>query len=141
MHREFKAARSFVLSLEKDSDPVLSLQKFCAENRIEKGFLWGIGALSKAIFGYYRIEEDRYQTTEKDEFLEMLNCQGNISLKNSEIFLHLHVTLADVKGILCGGHLMEGSRVFAGEFFLQEIAGEPLVREKDPATGLFLWRE
>jgi predicted DNA-binding protein with PD1-like motif len=39
-----------------------------------------------------------------------------------------------------GGHLAEGTLVFAGEFTIQENrTATPLVRRMDEPTGLFLW--
>lgn len=34
---------------------------------------------------------------------------------------------------------MEGAIIFAGEAFIQELIGEPLVREFDEQTSLSLW--
>ncbi len=35
-------------------------------------------------------------------------------MKDGEIFVHAHITLADRKGRAYGGHLMPGTMVFAG---------------------------
>jgi hypothetical protein len=48
--------------------------------------------------------------------------------------------LADGKGATLGGHLAEGTVIFACEAAIQEYqSGEPLVRQLDKDTGLFLW--
>ena len=139
MEREFKNGRNFILSLAKDSDLLLEIKKFCRAKQIKTAQVFGIGALTSAAFGFYDQETKEYQKITRLEDLEILNCQGNVSLKEGEIFPHLHITLADQRGNAFGGHLLEGCRVFAGEFFVRELEGEPLIRENDPATGLFLW--
>jgi predicted DNA-binding protein with PD1-like motif len=35
---------------------------------------------------------------------------------------------------------MPGTVIFAAELCLQELEGEPLVRQHDDVTGLFLWK-
>ena len=72
--------------------------------------------------------------------MEILSLIGNISLKDDKPFVHAHITLADQEGRAWGGHLAEGTKVFAGEFVIQEYLTEkPLVRHLDEETGLFLW--
>jgi len=141
MQREFKPGRQLVLSLPKDSDPIVELREFCQKENLQTAFLWGIGALTRAVFGVYDPQSGQYHSQTREEFLEILNCTGNISLKEGKTFPHLHITLADKSGQSRGGHLMEGSRVFAGEFFLLEPSGAPLVREFDAPTGLSLWQK
>ena len=54
--------------------------------------------------------------------------------------VHAHVTLADAAGRAVGGHLAEGTPVFACEFIITEyLADQTLVRQNDPDTGLMLW--
>jgi len=72
--------------------------------------------------------------------LEIASCTGNISIKDGEIFVQAHITLADMEGKAFGGHLMPGTEIFAAEFFVQELIGQDLVRAKDEITGLPLWK-
>jgi len=71
--------------------------------------------------------------------LEIASCTGNISIKDGETFVHLHIVLAGRDGKAFGGHLMPGTRVFAAEYFIMDLAGKKLHRVKDPYTGLPLW--
>ena len=66
-------------------------------------------------------------------------CMGNISLKDGEVFVHAHITLADHEGKCHGGHLMPDTNIFAAEYYVQELVGEKLERKHDPETGLSLW--
>jgi hypothetical protein len=72
--------------------------------------------------------------------MEILSLMGNVSLKDDKPFVHAHITLADARGVAMGGHLAEGTIVFACEFMIEEyISDRALVRYFDEKTGLFLW--
>ncbi|MGR3219923.1 MAG: PPC domain-containing DNA-binding protein, partial [Candidatus Anammoxibacter sp.] len=73
--------------------------------------------------------------------LEITSCLGNISIKDNEIFAHAHITLSDHEGKAFGGHLTNGTEIFAAEFYIEELAGQDLVRKDDSQTGLSLWAE
>ena len=82
------------------------------------------------------VEKKKYDS---EGNFEIVSCSGNISLKESEIFVHAHIVLADDKSQCFGGHLMPGCILFAGEYYIQELAGGKFRRKYDPETGLALW--
>jgi uncharacterized protein len=54
--------------------------------------------------------------------------------------VHGHITRSGDDGRAVGGHLAEGTLVFACEFTIQEYRSATLlVRQMDDPTGLFLW--
>jgi uncharacterized protein len=134
-----KPGRQFLFRLPKDCDFYLELTAFCARENIRCGTLSVIGATSEATVGYYdQVKHEYFRKTFKEE-MEILSCQGNVSLKEGKPFLHLHAVLGDVKLQCFGGHVFPGSKVFAAEAHIQELTGEPLERTPDSATGLALW--
>ena len=110
----------------------------------ETGFRFGvfsiIGAVSAAAFGYYDQTKKEYQTIIRLGEFEIVTGSGNVSLKDNSPFVHAHILFADENGSSFGGHLMPGTVIFAAELCLQELEGEPLVRQHDDKTGLFLWK-
>ena len=99
-----------------------------------------IGAVSQARVGYYNQAERKYYFLDLARPLEIIALTGNISLKDGEPMVHAHVTLSDSDGRAFGGHLAEGTLVFACEFAIQEYrSATALVRQMDDPTGLFLW--
>ena len=70
---------------------------------------------------------------------EILNLNGNISLKDGEPMVHAHIILADQNGNSFGGHLEEGTKVFASEIQIEEFSKPDKNRKYDQATGLTLW--
>jgi hypothetical protein len=140
MYLNVTEARKIMGRLHKGDDLLAALTKICEEQGILLGMVKAIGAVSKARIGYYHQDTRQYEWLNLDRHLEVLVLEGNISLKDGNPFIHAHVTLADGEGRAFGGHLAEGTMVFALEFVIQELKGErSLNRQMDEETGLFLW--
>lgn len=132
----------FVGRIPHDSDLLEQINIFCLENDIRSGTVNIIGAVKQARVGYYSQDSQTYQVHEGGNLqngLEILSCTGNISIKDSKPFCHLHITLSDYEGKAFGGHLMPGTIVYAGEFYIQKLKGDDLVRSVDNTTKLPLW--
>lgn len=126
--------------LAKGDDLLQSLEKFCQEQNITLGEVRALGAVTRARVGFYNQEERKYYFLDLEQPLEILALVGNISLKDGQPMVHAHVTLADAAGRAWGGHLAEGTPVFACEFAIHEyLADQALARQNDAETGLMLW--
>lgn len=125
-----------------NSDILTALSEFCVQHRIQTGWIQLIGALKRAELSYYDQSTHEYQSRVFEGAYEIVSGSGNISLKDGQPFVHLHVTLSDEEFRCFGGHLMPGgSEVFACEFILWPFQGlQPLHRQLDTTTGLSLWR-
>lgn len=141
MYIEPEYGRAFIGRFESGKDLLEELNAFCKKENIRLGVFNLIGAVRNAKLGYYDQEKKQYTgCVELNKKLEIASCTGNISIKDGEIFVHAHITLADMEGKAFGGHLMPGTEIFAAEFFVQELIGQDLVRAKDEITGLPLWK-
>jgi len=141
MHVEPKPGRTFIGRFEAGEDLLAELNGFCKQNNIRLGVFNLIGAVRNAKLGYYDQEKKSYTgCVELNKKLEISSCIGNVSIKDGEIMVHAHITLADMNGSAFGGHLMPGTEIFAAEFFIQELTETELVRGKDERTGLPLWQ-
>ena len=132
--------RKIMGRLAKGEDLLAALSKVAREHSITLGKVQAIGAVSQARVGYYHQTERQYYFLDLVRPLEIASLIGNISVKDGEPMVHAHVTLSDGDGRAFGGHLAEGTLVFACEFAIQEYqSATPLVRQMDDPTGLFLW--
>jgi hypothetical protein len=120
-------------------DILAGLDNICREHEITCGWLYAIGAVQKARLGFYDQARRKYAFQELNKPLEITMLTGNVSLKEGRPMVHAHATLADENGACYGGHLGEGTIVFACEFKLQVLEGSVLKREYDEETGLALW--
>lgn len=126
--------------LAKGDDLLAALEQCCRTNGITLGEVRALGAVSQARVGYYDQAQQQYMYLELPQPLEILALVGNISLRDGQAMVHAHVTLGDAQGHAFGGHLAEGTVVFACEFMMQEyLADAALERRLDRETGLFLW--
>ncbi|MGC8872831.1 MAG: PPC domain-containing DNA-binding protein [Chloroflexia bacterium] len=136
--REFRSGRTFLGRLPEGEEVGQALAEFCREQKVQAGWLSAIGTVRRAVLGYFDQEERTYRRIEVDEPMEIVSCQGNVSLRDGEPFVHLHVVLSGNDGRAIAGHLFEGI-IFVGEFWLQECIGPALERRADAASGLALW--
>lgn len=111
----------------------------CRAAGINLGRIEALGAVQKARLGYYNQTSREYEFLELDRHIEIANLVGNVSLAGGEPMVHAHVTLSDDEGRAYGGHLVQGTVIFACEFIIQELDGEALHRGPDKQTGLPLW--
>ncbi len=125
--------------IKKGSDLILELTKICEENNIINGIIEGIGALEYVTIGYYDQKNKEYIINKIDKPMEVLCLKGNVSLKADKPMVHAHIVLGDKKGEVFGGHLFEGSSVFAFEYYIISLGKGFFRRKLDPETGLYLW--
>ena len=135
----FKKGRSFLKRLPTDGDLLEEITSFVKEKEIENGIIKAIGAVSEAKIGYYNQEEGIYEYTKFNQHLEIVSLIGNISLLDGKPMVHAHIALADEEGKTFGGHLAEGTKIFATELYIEELKGDKKIRKNDPKTGLTLW--
>lgn len=132
--------RKIIGRLAKGEDLLAALEDCARKHGITLGEVQAIGAVSQARVGYYNQEERKYQYLDFINPREILSLTGNISLKDGNPMVHAHITLSGEDGKAVGGHLAEGTLVFACEFAIQEYqSATRLVRQMDDPTGLFLW--
>ncbi len=136
-----QSKRTFIGQLPTGADLYESISKICIEEDIKVGKVTALGAVSQAAVAYYNQKKKRYKPVKFKKHLEILNCTGNVSLKDGKPFVHVHATFADNKGKVFGGHLTPGTIVFACEVTIDEYDGTTLTRKLDKKTGLNLWQE
>ena len=134
-----KTRRKIIGKLDYNCDLLEELTKICNDKSITLGRVEAIGAVRKARIGFYDQKEHVYEPLVIDHPMEITALVGNISLKERKPMVHAHVTLADEKGNVCGGHLIPGTVVFACEFYIEAFYGPALERVSDQQTGLPLW--
>lgn len=119
-----------------------SLSNFAAQHDIQSGWVRGIGAFERvALTQYDQVEKNYLPGRVFEGAMEILNLGGNLSLRDDEVFPHIHVSLSretDNGVEVLGGHLVEGV-VFACELYIQAFDDISLERCEDEDTGLALW--
>ena len=137
--REIIPAKTYIHRVTHNADLLEELTSLCIQNNITLGRIEGLGAVQKAGLSYYNQDKKVYEFFEINQHLEITCLIGNVSLKDGNPLVHVHITLADNRGNAFGGHLARGTIVFACEVSIQAFEGDKLIRVFDNTTGLPLW--
>ncbi len=135
----FRPEKFFFERLPHDADLFTSIRDIFRRNNGRMGFFTAVGAVKKAHIAFYDQEKKEYLDSFIDDPAEILSCVGNISETDGEVSVHAHITLGYHDMSTRGGHLLEGTTVFACELFGVVLEGDVLHRKFDDITGLKLW--
>ena len=132
-----KFGNKWIVRIDKGEEVIQTIKKVCEDNKIKLGSLSGIGATDRATVGLFNTKSKQYQSRELIGDYEITNLSGNISTMNKEVYLHLHITLADKNQQALGGHLSSAIISGTGEIIIEEIEGE-IERAFNEEVGLNL---
>ncbi len=132
-------SEAFLCRLPSGQDLLSALTREFKSRRIEKASFTVIGAVTCAAIAFYDQVKRRYDVKEFKGHYEIVQCTGNVSLKDGETFVHAHIVLAGADYQCFGGHLMSETLVYAAEMSAQPLAGSAPIRQYDEQTGLYLW--
>ena len=74
-----------------------------------------------------------------EEQMEITNLTGNISSKDGEVYLHVHLTCSRRDYTCVGGHLLKARINGACELLVTDFGLTSVGRRFDPETGLNLY--
>jgi hypothetical protein len=130
-------ARSYALVYETGDEVVAPLERFARELDVTAAGFTAVGALQRAVVGYFDWEAKRYARIPVEEQVELLALSGDIALADGVPAVHAHVVLGRRDGTTRGGHLLEAIVRPTLELILTEAPAH-LVKRSDPETGLAL---
>lgn len=137
---EFKKfGHKYVVRLEKGEEIVESIKKLCREEGIKLGTISGLGATNRAVIGLFETSSKEYHSKELTGDMEITSLIGNISQMDEEVYLHIHINLADEENNVFGGHLNLAVISATGEVVVDTIEGT-VDREFNEKVGLNLFK-
>ena len=131
--------RTLIFQLPHGADLLKGTTELVQRENIRLGRIQAIGATTHAVVAFYDQTLRSFLPLEFPGGLEILSCLGNVSMRDGKPFVHIHLVLSDRDGRAFGGHLLEGTRLFASEMVIDEYEGDELNRTFDETTGLHLW--
>jgi predicted DNA-binding protein with PD1-like motif len=141
-HSVFDAeSRVLIGSLSKDDDLLIGILKQCEIHGIRAGSFSCIGSLKTVSYMKLKNENGTLSYTEpvnEAKPIELLNGTGFIGTKeDGSLDIHFHGVFIDEKGIISGGHFIEGGNKVAItiEFSVSVLSNAVVRREKDPEMG------
>jgi predicted DNA-binding protein with PD1-like motif len=131
--------KAAMVRVPKGSDLLDALNKAVSDLGVRAGTVQVIGAVSKLVLGYFNQDQREYDTLDLPGHWEIASGLGNVSIRDSDPFVHLHIVASGPDGRTVGGHLMPGTIVFLAELYLRALDGDPPVRVMDEEIGLPVW--
>lgn len=133
-----KMGHRIVVRLDKGEEVLTSLKMIAEEYDIHLASVQALGATNHVTVGLLDIQEKKYYSHTFDKDLEITSLIGNITRKDQQVYLHLHINVADMENHVFGGHLNECIISATCEMFIDVIDGE-VTRKFDEVTGLNLF--
>lgn len=135
--RYLKLGDAYIVRLATGEEIHASLKELATLERIDAAGIEGIGAVYDAVLGYFDRETREYLRKHVPEEMEILSLAGNLSVKESQPFAHVHAVLGGRNYEAVAGHLFEGKTGATCEIIVRPLKGF-VQRTLDPATGLYL---
>lgn len=126
-----------VIRIDKGENLIESLKIACIEHHVVCASVSGIGATDFFKCGVFNLETKEYKELEFTGTFEILSLCGNITKKNGETYIHIHITAGDENGCCVGGHLIE-ARISATCEIILDVIDDNLERKFDSSLGINL---
>ncbi|MDO5039421.1 PPC domain-containing DNA-binding protein [Clostridium sp.] len=130
-----KINNTWILRIDKGENIVSSIKNFCKDNNIKLGSISAIGAATNIKIGYFDLNTKVYNETVFDGKYEITSLLGNLTTKDNEPYLHLHINFSGEDCVTYGGHFVEGTVTAVCEIILTELDGQ-ITRYLDEVSGL-----
>jgi len=136
--KETKLDRVIVARIHPNEDLIDEITKIARLHEIKGGLINVIGAFKKVTLGYFDLRSKDYEFKTLEEDVELWSAMGNLSRKDGEPIIHLHVMVGKKDYSILGGHLGQPSIIsVTGEVYIYEVNQE-IQRAQDPQFGLSL---
>lgn len=120
-YRKFKDR--FVVRLEKGEDVISCLKQLCKKEQIRLGEITGLGAANLVEIGVFNVNTNEYNTKVFEGMFEITSLVGNVTEKDGEVYLHIHINFGDEEGRVLGGHLVKAIISATSEIIVSKIDG------------------
>lgn len=132
-----KSGNRYILRLNRGEEIISSISDLCRKENIKAASVNGIGATQSVEAGFYSLKKKKYCGYCFNQNMETLSLLGNISTKDGEPYLHLHIVVSNDEGEALGGHLTKAVISVTAEIFIDTIEVD-INREPDSLTGINL---
>ena len=130
-----KYGDTFVLRLDRGEEICESLSALAAQEHIGLAQISGMGAANELILAVYDSRAQRFNVNPYAGAYEVTAMSGNITLKDGQPHVHIHLCAGDIRGNVVGGHLSRGVISVTAEIFVRVLPGE-LERSYDEELGI-----
>lgn len=128
---------TYIIRLNKGEEVISSLKQLCKDEDIKLGEITGLGASDLVEIGVFNVNTKEYKTKLFEGMFEITSLVGNVTRKDKEVYLHIHINFGDEEGLVKGGHLVRARISATSEIILRVIEGN-VGRKLNEEIGLNL---
>ncbi len=133
---DYKIFDNFItVRLDKGESVLSSLLFVAKKERLTLATIQGIGATDDFEVGVFDLEKSAYDHIHFAGNHEINSLVGNLTTKEGEPYLHLHITATGEGGKVVGGHLFDAKISLTAEIFLITANGKA-ERKFDETLGI-----
>lgn len=136
-YKRFK--NKIVARIDRKEEILEKIKEIAQKENIKLANINAIGATDEFQVGVYKVEEKKYYANNFKGTYEIVSLTGSINTMNKEFYSHIHISCADDKGQVVGGHLNKAIVSATCEMFIDILEGE-VDRIKDEETGLNIFK-
>lgn len=115
---------NYVLRLNRGEEVITSIKELCEKENIKLAEITGLGASDLVEIGVFNINTKEYKTKTFEGMFEITSLVGNVTRKDGEVYLHIHINFGDEQGNVKGGHLVKSKISATSEIIIRKIEGE-----------------
>lgn len=136
-YRRFE--NTIVARIDRGEEITEQLRAIALREQIRLASVQALGAVGRFTVGVYRPAEKRYLANEFCGDYEIVSLTGTVNTMNGEFYSHLHMSAANERGEVFGGHLNRAEVSATCEMVIRIIPGQ-VDRYLDESVGLNLFR-
>ena len=126
---------TIVVRLDKGDKIAERILSVARAEKVALASISGIGAVDEMEVGVFDLDKSTYDRYLYHGNREINALAGNLTTKDGEAYLHLHITATGEGGMVVGGHLFEATVSLTAEIFIQIVKGA-VNRRFDAALGI-----
>lgn len=130
---------TYVLRINKGEEVVSKIKELCEKEDIKLAEITGLGASNLVEIGLFNVNTKEYKTNTFEGMFEITSLIGNVTTKNNETYLHIHINFSDDTNEVKGGHLVRCIISATSEIIINKINGR-VERELSEKIGLNLMK-
>ncbi|MFX1395179.1 MAG: PPC domain-containing DNA-binding protein [Promethearchaeota archaeon] len=119
---ETNIGRVIVARVMPNEDLIDATKDIVKNHDVKAGLINIIGAFKIFTIGYFDLSTKEYNFKTFEEDVELISCMGNVSYKDGDPLIHIHVSVGKDNYNIIGGHLSQPSIIsITAEVFIYEI--------------------
>ena len=112
----------YFVRMDRGEEIMSTLEKFCKDEKITLAEVKALGAVDDFEVGLFDVEEKKFHKNDFKFPAEITSLWGTVTTKNGEVYLHIHMSAADSKGHVFGGHLARAVVSATCEMIVDDIS-------------------